>query len=329
MNNKNKLRKKAWEKDQFYTKEEVAKEYTGVVLSYFNDIKDNDIFKEGLTFLEPAAGLGAFYDLFPVVDGIDLKAFDIEKPKKYKLDKNYEQFNFLHSQYRPSKPTIVIGNPPFGYKGDLAFDFLTKLMQKEMNSVLIGMILPNGVNTIKRIKEIKDMGYVPLYTELLKESSFYLDIGEIETAYVDAVFQVYIREDLFDESKMIEISLEKMKNDDFVQVYTINTNTVKNSRRDTEDKEFIQDGVGKKWIGKCDFYLPLRVFPSKGGVKIYSEFSNEDLSNVGFGVIVSDKSMKDKIKIENIYRRSKNKILLTNKQYILKEINRVKNSQRR
>ena len=49
------------------------------------------------------------------------------------------------------------------------------------------------------------------------------------------------------------------------------------------------------------------------------------MSNVGFGVICTDKNVKDKIIIENCYTLVTNKINIAKKQLILKEIMRVHN----
>jgi len=76
-------------------------------------------------------------------------------------------------------------------------------------------------------------------------------------------------------------------------------------------------------VGKCDFYLPLRVFESKGLPSYSDNFEDPNISNIGFGVICVDKNIKNKMIIENCYTIGMNKIRIAKKQLILKEIMRT------
>lgn len=314
-------RKHLWSLDQFFTNRSVAEKLISKTNSFYDKIKDE---VDKVIWIEPSAGNGDFY--FLLSNNLEKIAFDIEKPRHIK-DNNYEELDFLKLDRVFHNP-IFIGNPPFGHKGDIAYEFIKKCIS--LNAILIAFILPPGINTLSRLKEIRELGYHIVYNEDIPTDSFYLDMGNHnnETALVDSIFQIYIRKDFVEKGYMEAIEIKKLKNDEFVQVHTINGNIIKNKNRDTEEKEFTQDGVGKHWIGKCDFYLPLRVFTSKKELTWYGEFNKDTVSNVGFGIICDNKNMKNKIRLTNIYKPSKNNILLTNKQYILKEINRVKNSER-
>jgi len=47
------------------------------------------------------------------------------------------------------------------------------------------------------------------------------------------------------------------------------------------------------------------------------------MSNIGFGVICEDKSMKDKINLRNCYTLGTNRVLISKKQLILKQAMKI------
>ncbi|MCG8624579.1 MAG: hypothetical protein MJE68_21615 [Proteobacteria bacterium] len=99
--------------DQFYTNPAYAKECYDVLLAYLP--KD---MAEKAYFIDPSAGDGVFYDLLPAGRraGVDVA------PAHNRI----KQADFL--KWKPSRGTkpnrIVIGNPPFGKRGNLALQFL-------------------------------------------------------------------------------------------------------------------------------------------------------------------------------------------------------------
>lgn len=309
------------EKDQFFTKAEVSTSCIEVTNRFYDIIKESLEVKK---WVEPSAGNGDFYFSFP--DYLDKQAFDIEKPPIINDDR-YTEENFL-DVIGLEVDTAYVGNPPFGKKGKLAFDFVVKTF--ELGASMVSFILPNSINTAVRKRIIEDMGYVLVYKEQLPSDSFYLDTGvKIIDSFVESFLQIYIRRDLVEKYNIKEHIDEVLRNDDYVQVYTINKNVVKNKHRDTKEKEFVQNGVGLDKIGKCDFYLPLRIFPTEETLRTYDDFDHEDMSSIGFGVISTDKDLKNKINVLNCYTLGTNKVYMSKKQHILKEINRVRNSQRR
>lgn len=117
-------RKQAIELDQFFTKDELSedclKDFDSIVESLGYD-------RDKIHFVEPSAGGGSFVraasSVFPdrpVVQG------DIQ-PKNDEV----HQLDFLNDDVTPllqgdKEHRVVIGNPPFGYRGKLAADFINK-----------------------------------------------------------------------------------------------------------------------------------------------------------------------------------------------------------
>lgn len=100
-----------YEKDQFYTKPEIAK----YCFSFVEEIYNLDGYD---LILEPSAGLGSFFDLFPVNKraGIELDYNLCVKNNDF-ICGSFFDFSF------PGKRTIVIGNPPFGTQNSLSVKF--------------------------------------------------------------------------------------------------------------------------------------------------------------------------------------------------------------
>lgn len=139
-----KVRNKSWRKsdyipswvdidnvglDQFFTRPEVAKECWDSLNKY---IKKAGLQQNKYKFVEPSAGLGAFYDLLPKDRriGIDVDSFNKE---------------FISSDFLAWEPTddsynyACVGNPPFGYRAWLALSFLNHASKF---SDFVGFILP-------------------------------------------------------------------------------------------------------------------------------------------------------------------------------------------
>ena len=97
--------------DKFYTKKEVAQECWDIIKSKISVI-DFDI------ILEPSAGNGSFFNLFPKNKrlGIDIKPDD----------KNIRELDFFNFKPESDKKYLVVGNPPFGRSSSKAISFFNK-----------------------------------------------------------------------------------------------------------------------------------------------------------------------------------------------------------
>lgn len=154
------------ELDKFYTKESIVNE----CLSYLNlDAYD--------CIIEPSAGNGAFSNKISNVYAFDLlpENENIIQADWLKLDK-YQFSNFNN--------VLVIGNPPFGTNGSLAYKFIVESM-KFSNTV--AFVLPKG------FKKESMKNRIPLNFSLVEEidlpkDSFTLEGHEYS---VPCVFQIW------------------------------------------------------------------------------------------------------------------------------------------
>ncbi len=115
--------------DCFYTRKDIARECRDSLYAFMvDDFAD----VESYHFIDPGAGMGAFYDLMPSTrrTGIDILP---------------SRFGFIAQDYLTWDPPkdgqryAVLGNPPFGYRAWLALAFLNHSAQF---SDYIGFVLP-------------------------------------------------------------------------------------------------------------------------------------------------------------------------------------------
>ena len=101
------------EKDQFFTPKESAKYCYTIFLKILKDYGDSEA---DYTYIEPSAGNGNFLKILPSNRRIGL---DIE-PRNAEIEKR----DYLEWSPSEDKKYIVIGNPPFGLRGQLALKFI-------------------------------------------------------------------------------------------------------------------------------------------------------------------------------------------------------------
>lgn len=160
--------------DKFYTKDEIIENYIipNIDLSNFSII------------IEPSAGSGRFLRFFPPASKII--AIDIFPENEYIKKEDFLEYNF---NIKDKENTIVIGNPPFGKKGEKALKFIRKSMDI---ADTVAFILPASFSKDYYLNKI------PLTHSLIKEvflpdNSFTLtDKSQKE---IRAVFQVWIKKE--------------------------------------------------------------------------------------------------------------------------------------
>jgi hypothetical protein len=239
-------------KDQFYTNKKIS------IYCYkktLETIKNLEIDASNHIFIEPSAGCCNFYSILPKSRRIGI---DIEP--KGDLANELIKINYL--DYMPDKnhKYIVIGNPPFGLRGNLALRFINHSYKF---ADIVAFILPplfdstgKGV-PMKRIK-----GYILAYTEKLPLNSFqYPSGGTVEVA---TIFQVWTK------INIDKIKIEKKKTcKTIARIYSLSNGGTPSSTRN------------KDMINKCDVYLPSTCF---SGMQAYNSF--EKLPNKrGYGVV--------------------------------------------
>ncbi|WP_051617858.1 hypothetical protein [Mycoplasmopsis iners] len=174
-NNKNK------ELDKFYTSPFVVDMLINHLVSLF---AENDLDIAKYNFLEPCAGNGAFLNgLERNLSKNKYKAFDIEPE-----DESIKKADFLQIPHKYSSKRIIIGNPPFGYKAQLAKEFINK--SAEWGPIII-FILPIQFRRFNIQKFVNPELKLIYSSENLPKNSFLL---EGKPYHVNCLYQIWVNE---------------------------------------------------------------------------------------------------------------------------------------
>lgn len=172
------LGKKAAE-DAYYTRRDVASQ----CMRQFLDVcRKQRIDLSGFTFIEPSAGEGCFYDLFP--GGAPKIGIDIAPRQD-----SFVEADFL--RWYPADPDgsfAVVGNPPFGHRGALALAFVNRSL---LFADLVAFILPMSFYSNGKGSNMKRVaGATLLHSAPLRKNAFY-DADGGQDVEVNTVFQVW------------------------------------------------------------------------------------------------------------------------------------------
>ncbi len=251
LNNKYEYKNNFREKDQFYTTNKISQYCFNKTLEVLKSLEINI---DNYNFIEPSAGCCNFYKILPKEKRIGI---DIDPKGIYKneiISKNYLDY------YPPqNKKYIVIGNPPFGLRGNLALRFINHSYHF---ADVIAFILPPLFNsTGKGVPMTRVKGYKLAYSEKLPLKSFEYPDGE--PVSIATIFQVWTK------INTEKINLPERKTcKKIARVYSLSDGGTPSSTRN------------KKMLDKCDVYLPSTCFK---GMKAYSSF--EELPNRrGYGI---------------------------------------------
>ena len=155
--------------DKFYTNRRCVEHITEVMLKFFPEVD---------FFIEPSAGCGNISHYLEEI-GKRVAAYDLvpESPEIIQAD-------YLKT-VMPSEKHATIGNPPFGYKGDLAVAFLNKALQE---SEAVGFIMPVTAKKYSLQNKVLSSACL-LYQEDLPDNSFELPDKTVYSC--PAVFQIW------------------------------------------------------------------------------------------------------------------------------------------
>ncbi|BBM88518.1 hypothetical protein COTS27_00199 [Spirochaetota bacterium] len=203
------------ELDKFYTKREVAAlcwEQSVPLLQKITHKNVNNLF-----FIEPSAGQGDFYDLLPGKAhrkiGIDLASLRPDFIKTDFLNWDYKTQRLPRSS---SRTTVVIGNPPFGHRGQVAVKFINKAATIADTIAFIVPVIFRKYFIHKLINE--DLQWI--YAEDLPRGAFYTD--KKQTYEVNTEFQVWTRlKSSYKNKRLYEPP--PIKHDDFIMHQYNNT----------------------------------------------------------------------------------------------------------
>ena len=242
------------EKDQFFTPTDVAKHCYDVLCDKLSSL---NIDVSDYMYIEPSAGDGSFLKVLP---SNRVSALDIEPRAEGIMKQDYltwQPTDTVETKY------IVIGNPPFGLRGNLALRF----MNHSANFAdFVAFILPplfesdgKGVPR-KRIKE-----YNLIHSEKLNTSFYDPEKKDIK---INVVFQIWAKN--FSNNKY-DI---KKANTDVLRVYSLSDGGTPSSTRN------------KKMLDRCDVYLPSTCY-GNDKMKCYTSF-NDLPDKRGYGIVFTN-----------------------------------------
>lgn len=123
--------KNAKELDQFYTNPKIAVDCITILKDTLDMIPG---YKKSIQYIEPSAGTGAFYNLFPKrkVKGINGNkvstaiGFDLEPKANGIIKCDFLEREINDNEMLPYSRRVVLGNPPFGSRSSMAIDFFNR-----------------------------------------------------------------------------------------------------------------------------------------------------------------------------------------------------------
>ena len=164
--------------DQFYTKQRVAIDCWKHFKETFSTLDRN---VNGLFFVEPCAGTGAFYKLLP-----SGKRLGIDLAPKYE-GVRLQDFFQVNKFPSPPKDTVIIGNPPFGKRGRLAINFFNHAADL---ADIVAFIVPVNFRKFTVHKRLEpSMRFISRLS--LPRDAFHLETGKSYS--VNTEFQVWTR----------------------------------------------------------------------------------------------------------------------------------------
>lgn len=249
------------DKDQFFTPSHVAQH---CVESVTRTLEDLGLNIEDYVFVEPSAGSGRFLPYMPTSNYI---AMDIEP-----FGDNIIKQDFLDWNPEPNKKYIVIGNPPFGLRGQKALQFINKGFEF---ADFVCFILPPLFNSDGKGSPKKRIDANLILSEEITSYAYTYPNGE--SVNINTIFQIWSKMD-------VGINLNESYTPVGYKIYSLSDGGTPSSTRN-KDKLYC-----------CDYYLPSTVFGADK-MKLYADFESLPQRR-GYGIIVEDKSLNSLI--ENI-----------------------------
>ena len=247
-------------KDQFYTKPDTVK----MCFAMFDEVMATlQIDTDNYNFIEPSAGCGCFYNLLPENRRVGI---DIDPAIDNIITADY-------LQWRPdTTDNIVIGNPPFGVRGDTALKFIN---HSYTFADVVAFILPQLFESDGKGSTMKRVyGYSLAYSEKLPINSFHYPNGK--DVDIGTVFQVWTKVNIH----KIQRKDKKICNT-FIEVYSLSDGGTPGTTRN------------KNMIGKCDVYLPSTTYKDMKAVNSFEELPHRR----GYGIVI----FKNKEEIKRLF----------------------------
>lgn len=181
-------------KDQFYTKETVAKSCIDIMLKEIPNTQQ-------YLWVEPSAGNGSFLHQIP--SSYDRLGLDLDPKAEDILQQDFLQWNPPEN-----KDIIIFGNPPFGRQSSLAKSFIAKSCTF---AKVIAFILPKSFTKPSMYRAF-DLKFHLLQSINLEKNSFVINGSPYD---VPCVFQIWVKKDIdrSKEEKINPIGFQYVKHD--------------------------------------------------------------------------------------------------------------------
>ena len=256
LGNKYKMKNSYRQKDQFYTTKEISSYCYNKTLEVLKDLK---IDCKDYIFIEPSAGCCSFYNILPEDRRIGI---DIEP--KGELAQELICTNYLDYTPEKAKKYIVIGNPPFGLRGNLALRFINH--SNDFADVVAFILPPLFDSTGKGVPMKRVAGYKLAYSEKLPRDSFEYPNGtKVDIA---TIFQIWTKI----KTENIRFATKRTCKT-IARVYSLSDGGTPSSTRN------------KAMLEKCHVYLPSTCFSGMKAYKSFLELPNKR----GYGVVFLQK----------------------------------------
>jgi hypothetical protein len=244
------------DKDQFFTPIETVRYCLKVcenVMMSFDDRFDK------YYCIEPSAGDGSFLHQLPENRRIGM---DIEPRSTDIITQDFLTWKPVEHKRSKKQPFVIIGNPPFGKRGQLALRFINKAY--ELGAEYVCFVLPPIFESDGKGSPRFRTPFNLIHTEKLKNSLFYYP-NKQET-HVDCIFQVWSKYNTNNRLPKVKIN-----NTHDIIVYSISDGGTSASTRN------------KKMVHKCDVYLPSTCY-GKRNMRPYHNFNDLPCNRGGYGI---------------------------------------------
>lgn len=261
--------------NEFFTKDEIAKYCYKTFLNFLDLYKINS---DDYHFIEPSCGNMSFYKLLP-------------KNRRIGIDLDYKNNDILCQNFlsyypqEKNKKYIIVGNPPFGLRGNLALRFIN-----HANSFadFVAFILPPLFNSDgKGNPKNRVNNFILVHSEDLPLDSFVYPNNKI--VEVATIFQIWVNNSLI-ENNIINIPIKhKSTCKEYIKIYSLSDGGTPSSTRN------------KNMLYKCDCYLPSTCFHSANNRQMRVYYNFEDLPHRrGYGIVILKEKDKVMQAIKNI-----------------------------
>jgi len=238
------------DKDQFFTPVETAKYCHNKMLEI---LAKNQEKEEEFTYIEPSAGSGNFLKVLPENKTI---AVDIEPKCENIIEADY-------LKWLPTDKTtkyIVIGNPPFGLRGQMALKFINHSYEF---AEYVAFILPQLFESDgKGVPRKRVIGFHLLHSEKI-DTNFLEPSGK--QIKINCIFQIWSKNHENDTYKVKKI------NTDIMKIYSLSDGGTPSTTRN------------KDMFDKCDIFIPSTCF-GKENMKYYESFDTLPRKK-GYGIL--------------------------------------------